>query len=371
MKQQLSSILDIGSSKLSVLTGTKGCNQNFVVYGKSDVEYNGFSDGEFFEPELLKERIGKAIENVELLTGLAIKELTVGIPTEFCFSLTKKINVTFPSRKKLKPEILQEIYESAFEQMEGYLPLSVEPIYNILDDGKKLIDVSNKKTSKLTAFINCIYARSDFIELFNYLLGELGIVKVDYVCSSLSETQFLLGQLTSEAMIIDLGYLTTSVAVAKGNGLVNLFSFSLGGAHIIADLCECLNLTFKEAEELKNNIVLSLQPNTTDIYETSHLGRNRKIFTKIANEIVEDRLNYIASTINVCIQKCQNKDYMPIYLTGGGISQIKGAKEILSEKLGQNIGLIYPQVIEFNKPYYSSLISLLNYSLTQNKKTRF
>lgn len=365
MVKKLTSVLDIGSSKLTVLTGADGTNKNFIIYGKSDIEYSGFSEGEFFEPENLEEKIGKAIENVELATKFAIKELTIGVPAEFCYSTTKKINVTFATRKKLTKELIDEIYASSLEKSEEYTPISIKPIYNILDNGKKLITINNQKSTKLTSFVNIIYARNDFVEMFNKSLASLGILKVNYVCSALCEVNYLLGELTSEAMIIDIGYLTTSVAVAKGFGITNLFSFSQGGAHIMSDLAECLNITFKEAEDLKRNIILTLQPTTNDYYETSNLGKTRKIVTKIANEIVCDRLDIIAYTINACFQKCEVEDYMPIYLTGGGISQIKGAKDFLSEKIGQNIGLISPQIAEFSKPYHSSPISLLVCAIKQ------
>lgn len=365
MIKKLTSVLDIGSSKLTVLTGAEGTNKNFIIYGKSDIDYSGFADGEFFEPDTLQEKIGKAIENVELATKFSIKELTVGVPSEFCYSTTKKINVTFATRKKLTKELIDEIYGSSLEHNDAYTPISIKPIYNILDNGKKLINVSNQKSTKITSFVNVIYARNEFVELFNKALAGLGILKVNYVCSALCEINYLLGELPTEAMIIDIGYLTTSVAVAKGAGLLNLFSFSQGGAHIMSDLAECLNITYKEAEDLKRSVILTLQPTTNDYYETSNVGKTRKIVTKIANEIVCDRLDTIAYTINACLEKCDIQDYMTIYLTGGGISQIKGAKDFLSEKIGQNIGLISPQIAEFSKPYHSSPISLLVCAIRQ------
>lgn len=373
MAKNIASVLEIGSSKISVLVGTEGTNHTFVIYGKSDVDYSGFSNGEFFEEEKLEDVIGKAIENVELATKLTVKELTVGVPAEFCVSTTKKVNITFVSRKKLTKELVQEIYDNAYEEIPEYTLVAIQPIYNILDDGKRLIKIENEKTSKITAFVNTIYIKSKFIEMFNSKLTNLGIVKVNYVCSALTEALYLLCQdeLLTNAMLIDIGYLTTSVAVAKGGGLVELCSFSLGGGHIMGDLAECLNITFKEAEELKRKIVLSLQPTANDFYEIQSLGKTKQIFTKLANEIVADRLDMFCSCINTCLKKCQSDEYMPIYLTGGGVSYMKGAKDFISKKIGHNIGLISPPLAEFNKPHLSSLISLLAFAIKDKSKNNY
>ncbi|MBR4406705.1 MAG: hypothetical protein IKT27_00110 [Clostridia bacterium] len=359
VKKKVVSVLDIGSAKLTVLTAGEGSNKNIVVYGRSDVEYSGFSDGELFEPEKFGEKLGKAIENVELTSNIAIKELTVGVPAEFCYNTTRKINLTFAKKLKLTPSALKEIYEMGVDGDEESIPISVEPIYNILDDGKKVIDVVGLKTSKLTAFVSVVFAKKDFIQLINENLAKLGVVSVKYVCSALAETQYLLGDLPSEAMLIDVGYLTTSIAVAKGRGLVNLFSFSQGGAHIMADLAECLELSLTEAEDLKNKIILTLQPSANDCYEVSSGAKERKIFVKVANEIVVSRLEYIAKLISICLQRCDIEEYFPVYLTGGGITAIKGAKDIIANSMGRTVGIISPTIVEFNKPYCSSIISLV------------
>ena len=215
------------------------------------------------------------------------------------------------------------------------------------------------------------FAKKEFIELLNQTLAKLGIVKVKYVASALTETQYLLGDLPSEAMIIDVGYLTTSIAVAKGRGLTHLFSFSQGGAHIMADLAECLELSLKEADDLKRKVVLTLQPSANDYYELSSGMMERKIYVKVANEIVSARLEYIAQLISMCLQKCEIEDYLPIYLTGGGITSIKGAKEILANALGRTVGVISPTIVEYNKPYCSSLISLVHCAIKNFEKSRF
>lgn len=366
----ITNILDVGSLKLSVLSGLTDNKKNCIVLGKSDVEYAGFLDGEFIEPEEIQTSIGQAIENVELATHLAIKDLTVGVPAEFTYSVTKKISVSFSSKKRLTETILKEIFESAVEELDEYISISIEPIYVMLDDGKKLVSAVNARTTKLTALVNIIYAKKSFIELFNNILSNLGIQTAYYVSSILCEVQFLRGPLTSAECIIDIGSLTTSIAIARGNGLEYMFTFSQGGSHITADFMEALELSYDEAEDLKSNIVLSVDECGDDYYEIEG-SRNRKIFVKTANEIVKNRLDVFVYVIANCIEKSNIKDYMPIYLTGGGITGIDGAKDYLSENLHHTIGILTPRESEFSQPYYSSSLALLGTQSNKSEKRLF
>lgn len=372
MAKSISAIMDIGSGKITVLIGAKGVNNSFIVYGKSSVPYGGFADGEFLEPEKLSDVIGKAIENVEIATRFSIKELTVSVPAEFCLCRNKKISVTFQHNKKLNENIIDEIYANAVEYIDNYTLITTEPIYNLLDDGRKLLNVVNQKTTKLTCLVSTIYVNNDFLKIMNNCLSALAIQKVNYVSSTFATTSYFLtpDKLEGSAVLIDVGYITTELAIVRGGGLISLSSCSMGGGHVMTDLAECLKLDYKDAETLKRRIVLSLQTSPNDIYivDSFQPNQTKTIFAKVANQIVFDRLDVLCSFIKKAIQEVSDDEYMPIYLTGAGISCIKGAKEYISSVLSQNIELLTPNLVEFNKPSDSSLISLLDFSLKKLEK---
>ena len=78
------SVLDIGSSRVSVLVGTSGINSTFIIKGQGEASYAGFGEGEFYEPEKLGSVISAALTRAEENAGFAIRHLYVGIPAEFC-----------------------------------------------------------------------------------------------------------------------------------------------------------------------------------------------------------------------------------------------------------------------------------------------
>ena len=58
-------------------------------------------------------------------------------------------------------------------------------------------------------------------------------------------------------------------------------------------------------------------------------------------------------------------DYVPLMITGGGISYIRGAKEHVSGRLGSAVEVVSPKVPLMDKPTESSILSLLDLALEQ------
>ena len=57
-------------------------------------------------------------------------------------------------------------------------------------------------------------------------------------------------------------------------------------------------------------------------------------------------------------------DDIPYSLTGGGISYMRGAKEILSNKLNRQIEVVAPRIPQMEVPGWSSSLGLLNLALS-------
>ena len=173
------------------------------------------------------------------------------------------------------------------------------------------------------------------------------------------------------AIVIDCGYIETSISIVKGDGLVGLKSFSVGGGHVSADLMECLHISFEDAENLRKQLILSVVATDGDDYEMNRNGRVVPVSMKQANEIASDRIAMIGKLVKKCLSQEELSGHMPFYLTGGGISYIKGSKEILAESLNQNITILCPKDVNMSKPHYSSLLGLLSKAISGNDSKNF
>lgn len=369
-------VMDIGTSKLAVLMGNRGINNTLNIIATHIEPYSGYYNGEFVELDKLPEQIANTISKAEINAGERIKKLFVGVPADFCICKTKQFMQNFGDKLKMAESDVLEIYQQANElkDNEKYVLISCSPIYFVLDDGRQVLNPVGEKTCRISGEISYIYAEKSFISTINVALRRFGISTVEYLSSTLSENMYLLSDKNRDvpSIIVDCGYISTSVSITKGNGLLSLNTFSVGGGQVVSDLSECLKISYKEAEELKKQIVLSVVPQLSDGYEITRKGQLSVISMTETNEIVSARLEMICSLINKCLTSAQKKDLykMPFYLTGGGICFIKGAKDYLSKYFGVNVEIISPPNLQLSKPNYSCLLGLLYSAVNQEQKRK-
>lgn len=369
MTKENIAVLDIGSSKINLTIVSKGLNDSFKILGVGEADYSGYSEGTFFDISELRLAIGMAITNAQKSANIQIKKLYVGLPTEFTYCHSNYVELDLANRRKVTQEDLFQLYKK------GNINLSNNDIVLIkcgLYDAKIDNDVCavnelvGKKAQVISGNITYVYSDVSVINLFNSCFKEHAIDIVEYMSIAHAETKYLLDK--QEGILIDCGYLSTTVSIAKDGNLKTFYSFSLGGAHIAGDICDYFNISFSNAETVKRNIILTLKPKMTDVYRSG----NHSLSIKEVNEIAIARINQIAKTVVKCL-KNNELDFrsMPIYLTGGGISYIRGVNEILSEAFEKNVETLAPSVPQLDKPHLSSSLGLINEVLSVQEKKKF
>lgn len=372
MAKNYACVLDFGSSKLTAIIAERGVNNTFNIHGTGEVEYAGFYQDEFVEPENLASKIDEVLTKVQTNSGKRIDRLFVGVPAEFSFCRTKSGGVAFKKRTRIGQNEIYAFFNVVSEGMKeaNSVVINRSPIYFTLDDNKKCMNPKGQVSTKLAGEISFIFAENYFIDNISRILSTLGIDNVEYVSSPLAESIYLIDPEVRDtgAILIDCGYITTHVALVKGDGLVGLNTFSVGGGHITTDLCQILELGFKDAESLKRKIVLSLDATDDDFYEiVSPNGTTTPVSAKLTNEITLARLDMIAGLISrsLTILKNNNSGFLPVYLTGGGICYLKGGRDYLSKSIGTNVEILSPQVPQLNRPHFSSVLGILDLVLSQ------
>jgi cell division protein FtsA len=358
-------IMDIGSSSIVTLVGGNGVNGTFNIYGKGEVSYAGFQNAEFLEPESLKFAIANSISYAESESDLKITDLYLGVPGEFCTCVTKTVDLNFPKHKKINRFDVENIYKigANFETNE-YTLINKSVIYFDIDGVKRVIDPVGLKAKKITGQISYILAQNTFLKQMRSIFSELKINVSGLVSSVLAECLYLFEPSVRDKYVLlaDCGYITTNVALSRGNALLFLNSFSMGGGYITSDLSQCLKINFNEAERLKRKVVLGWNATQSDTYEIEGDEYLLTYSAKATNEIVSDRVEMIAEYIQMCLDRCDYDlpDFLPLYVTGGGLSSIKGIGQVLSKKLNRQVIILSQQNLNFIKPYDSSEEGLLN-----------
>lgn len=361
--------LEIGSSKLRTIVASEGVNNTLVIKEFATREYDGFFQGEFIDSEQLGKHLFELFNSIDYKKKKYNKKLYIALPAE----MTKVINTTasveldgFGRTTKMDVENLK--YKASVKaKPDDCEVVAISPINYFIDDNQ-VDDLIGKKGRSISGTFSLIICEKALIEKLNSLVAELEFDSVEYLSEVLCGSLFVIPEeeRIDGAILIDVGHLTTSVAYVKNEGINSLTSFSIGGGHITSDLCEAFDLAYEDAEKLKRMSVISVAAGPLDYYDLPSIeGRIQRIPEMDTNQVVSYRLETIASAINQCliIQDINISSYLPIYLTGGGVSKIKGGRDFLSKCLGRNVTFGRAPLPGKNKPEDALIYSIAWFAL--------
>lgn len=368
-------VIDFGSEKISAILAGRGVNNTFNFKGTAEVEYSGFMEGEFINEGELKLQLQSLLSILADSSKIYPRQVYIGVPAEFCAVVVGQSEVHYKKAKYIKPYDVAEICQKAvinnFE--DSHVLINRAPVYFLTGDNRRVLNPVHELTDKLSATVSFVLCNKYFYNLISNILTEIGIEDFQFISSSLAEALYLLDEETRNkyAILIDVGHITSSVALVRGDGLLGLASFSEGGGNITADLSTCLDIKFGQAEVLKRKIILNLNQKDGDIYEIDARGKTLPIQAEKANEIVKARIDQIAKMIQKCIQTFAYEvpSSIQIFLTGGGIASLKGGKDYLSKLLTKDVEIADNVDLTLKKPEFSSILGVLNMALiSENAK---
>lgn len=364
------SVIDFGSSKITMLTGKEEVNKSFKLLSSVDIDYDGYSSGEFIEPNNLKNQIMQAINSTEKELQCKVGTLFVGVPAEFCFVTEKTLVKNFAKKVKITSKIINELFDCD-DEINSYTTHSIinkSPMYFILNEDNRTNEPIGQFATKIQAVTSYVMVENNFKMQIGSILDSLGVKNYDFLSNTLSEAVGLLPEhkRNEGAILIDCGFISTSVCQVLGDGLKELKCFSMGGGYITADLSRILEISYDEAEELKTQAIITQKSVGMDFYE---LQNGKKFGIKNVNEIILARLDKITELIKKCLFefKMELPSYIPLYFTGGGLNFFEGITDYLRKEYDRPIEMIKPNAMLYARPDLSSSISLLGMAINMYK----
>ena len=375
MLNKFATALEIGSSKLKVAVARKGINNTFNVIDSACVGYDGYFQGEFVDFEKLKGTFAKLFDEINYIEKKYNKKLYVGLPAEFVGVEVVNADINFDGYRKVRKADIEELYQQAISKIESdkVEVISTTPIqFSIDESGRILSDPIGKKVRQLSVEVSVVIAEKETIQKFNNIFSDLGFNAVEYVSETLNQAMLVIPEeeREQECLLIDVGHLSTSVSFVKGQGLVSLTAYSLGGGYITGDLCENFEVSYKDAEKLKKQMVVSVKGDRTDCYDLVTDQSIERIRLQEANNVALDRIDEIGRAINQCVQNHSREyiSFLPVYLTGEALTKLKGGKDYLSKCIGRNIVVATTDIPGIDKPENNAIFGILNYALKEEKE---
>ncbi len=368
MQKKQVAIIDVGSSKVTAVIGENGVNNTFIIKGRCDIGYEGYEDGTFFDNGELEYAIRKAVQEIYKYSTKGVDTVYVGVPSNFTQIVVKDSQISFAKKKKIQIEDIDTLYDAAFVMPSTRFKLISRSAENFeLDDFRRLKNPLGATSEILKGRLSFVYCSNYFLESVEPVIKASGINTVKFIPTAFAEGMYLTDSETRDRIMVllDVGYIASDLTIMKGDGIIFQDSFSYGGGYVTASIAEKLNIDFTVAERVKRKVNLCSLVKSGD-YNVIDAENGNYYSAEEIKRTVLDSIDELCDNIFQSFDKFNKNipDYVPLYLTGGGLTFLRGAKEHLAERLGMNVEVIAPRVPLMDKPTESSVLSLLDMALS-------
>lgn len=364
MRNKSIAVLDIRSCEIVAAVAQKGVNNTFILKSKYVLAYDGFAEGELIDIKGFQTAIRKAYKNCISTFGTPIKELYVGIPGEFLTVRQTDKVISLRSAERISKRHIDALISASLpNEEEGSTILKCSPLYYVLSDNRKVISPIGEQSSSLRARLSFFSCKTSFLDCIRRAFDSVSEVKIfHWIPGIYAQVMYLIEpeKRDNYAVMLDLGEISSTFAIACGNGIAFCESFSVGVNHVAVLLMEALGIPYDVALWFVKNVNLNSRDKVISYEEYNQDGKIYKFATSELKDIIREGLDGLCEMIEVCRQSYVGKDLSnkPILITGEGVGVIRGLNEHLSSRLVAPIEVIAPNLPYYDKPQFSSLFSI-------------
>lgn len=372
--------LDIGTTKVSCIIGKPG-EQGLEVIGVGQAPNRGVRQGAIINIDITVAAIQKAKEEAELMAGLKISEVWLGVAGSHIESFDSSGMVAIRNQEVDGSDVERVIEAAkAIAIPSDRQMLHVLPTEYKVDAQSGILDPVGMSGVRLEASVHIISGAKSAIQNAVKCSEKIGLkvkglVLQQYASSlaTLSEDEKNLG-----VCVVDMGGGTCDLVAFLSGSVIYTGVVPVGGQNFSHDIAMGLRTTQDSAEELKRKYGCSLADlvDTEETIEVEGVGgrQNRTISRKNLCEIIEARADETLKLIKEKIEEAglTKKLGSGIVLTGG-VSQLIGLNEMgdfifdipVRKGVVAHAGGLKDIV---KSPQLSSAVGLLIYGLQQEPK---
>lgn len=379
MKNQSVAVLDIRSNEVSFLLGAKGVNETFLFSDSRSEQYEGFSSSGFYDEKSFCNAVNAVVTSIKENFGGKIQTIYVGVPSGFIDIQTKGHTISFSGKRKLCQQDVEALFDSGLNDLlANGICIRRSAMYFTLGDNRKYFspeELYGVSTTTLKGGLCYYFVSEYFYNIVTTVLSDLGFQDVRFIPSSLAQATYLLSNKKREgyAYLLDVGFLSSTISIVYGDGIVHEQTFDFGTGAILVALMDALNVEYSVAEEIlyAANISGGNIPKDQVFFEESS-GKQYSVL-KI-NDVIKYALDFLCENVDKFFAKYykdKNASGLiinPISITGEGIGYIKGGAEHIAKRLNRLTEIVYPDLPYYDKPSCSSRIALLNAAISEKKK---
>ncbi|MCD6354750.1 MAG: cell division protein FtsA [Prolixibacteraceae bacterium] len=382
-KNNLSVVIDLGTSKLAALAGRESQGGKIEILGMAQSPSKGIKRGLVFNIDEAASAVNQVLAQLELQLDEKIGEVNVAFAGQHLKTVDFQ-GVRFTSEEGIVSQFeINELYNEAlnFEVGQNVRILHVEPRSFVIDDevvelnpvgitGRKI--EANFKLLTVPEIqlknIQRVFDKTDF------RLGEITLAPLAVSEAGLTNDEKELG-----AVLLDIGAGTAKVAVYYENVLVHTAVIPFGGNVVTKDIKEGCSILIKSAEQLKVRYGQALGDFADDQKVVTIPGRNgwepKEISFKSLAFIIQARLEEIIDSVNMQIEKSGVAGQLGAGIViAGGTSNLENIVSLIKFRTGMDARIAVPVINtakrrkELRNHEFLTSLGLLKLTLNNSEK---
>jgi cell division protein FtsA len=370
--------LDIGTTKIGIVVAEPTEAGSFRILGIGHAPSEGLKKGVVVNLEKTVDSIRQALDDAESVSGRKIEAAYVGISGDHIKSINSRGVVAIG---KAGAEILANDVDRALEAAKAVtIPADREIIHMLpqtytVDEQNGIKDPVGFNGSRLEVDVHVVTGSASAIQNILKCIEKCGIEIDELVLEPLASSYAVLSRDEMElgCVVIDIGGLTTDLAVFHEGAVRHTAVVSLGGKNVTSDLAIGLRTPQDQAEiiKCKYGSALASQVDASEMVNVPGVaGRESKeVSRSVLASIIEPRMEEIFSLVARELKKGHFSGTLAagVILTGGA-SQLAGTAELaeqifdLPAKLGTPFN--FENHLDMNPgPAYATGVGLIHYSM--------
>ena len=365
--RKIMSSLDIGYASIKFIVAEMNKKKLYVLTS-CIVNNDAIKKDMTIDYDILEATIKKILSDTKEKLGIEIKKTLLTIPSDSAsFTINKaKIDIKNEDNLVTTDDMIKVVNLSGKNVVQDNMELvNITPLYYTLDDSSRT-DIPVNTFSK-TLEVQSIITSSRKDDVYKYLrvLDNLGVSVVDISYDVVGNYYALKNEDmdTTCGVIIDIGYLSTSVSAYNKGVLVNTIKIKVGSLNVLKDISYVYKIPLSSAKEVYKKLGLGSSKNASNLEKMELKDNNgdKLIINQVnLSEIIESRVNEILSMAKKQINTLTKRQISYIICTGG-IANIGDFDLNVLEIFGKNARVGYINTIGIRDTRYASTLGLIKW----------
>lgn len=349
-KEEIFVGLDVGSSKISCVVGSKQGEEHLSIIGVGTSHLTGLKKGVVTEIEDTVSGISEAVEIAERMAGVDISEASVNVNGATISSQNSEgvVAVGRADKQITEEDVCRaEDAAQAVQMSPNKEILHVFPRVFKVDDQEGIKDPVGMTGIRLEVETHIVQIGSQPSKNLHKVVNQAGLKIIDEIASPLASAKSVTKKRQRDlgCVVVDIGASTTGIAVFEDSEVFYTSVLPIGGGHITNDIAIGLRTSIDIAEKVKiqygHAYKKGVSENTKIDLSEIDIKEEGVVSKRHIAEIIEARLEEIFMMVREELIKVGREALLPAgVIVTGGVARMEGvdekAKEVL--KLPAEIG---------------------------------